>query len=68
LANPFDRFDLGDGVCGWVYEYFNRDPIPISVLVSGSLEIAMQLEGDWWVDVWGFDRLVAQKGDLFLVP
>jgi AraC-like DNA-binding protein len=68
LANPFDRFDLGEGVTGWVYTFTNSSVIPIPPHTSGALEIAVQLDGRWELGVWGQPSKSFERGAVFTVP
>ena len=47
LRNRFERYVVGPGVCGWIYEYSNLDPLPIATTISTGLEFGVQLEGQW---------------------
>lgn len=42
----YDRFTLGTGMLGWLYEYENRVPRHKRGLASG-LELGVQLDGEW---------------------
>ncbi len=68
LTNPFDRFELGPGVFGWVYEFTNEWHLPIPELTTATYEVAVQLEGSWAVRVWGREAAWFAAGDVFAIP
>ena len=68
VANPFDRFELPSDRFGWVYRYRNADPLPVAPITTASVEVAVQLEGDWEVAVWGEPSRRYGPGDVFVVP
>jgi AraC-like DNA-binding protein len=43
----YDRFALGTGVLGWVYEYFKEQPLTRPDAMATGLEIGVQLRGEW---------------------
>lgn len=45
--NRYDRFELGAGTLGWVYEYFNEAPVTRQDAMATGLEIGVQLRGEW---------------------
>jgi AraC-like DNA-binding protein len=48
--NRYDRFELGTGVVGWIYEYFNEAPVARQDAMATGLEIGVQLRGEWLHD------------------
>ncbi|MEZ4238731.1 MAG: AraC family transcriptional regulator [Myxococcota bacterium] len=68
VANPFERFELPDGAFGWVYRYHNAQPLPIPALTTASLEVAVQLAGDWTLAVHGAAPSRRGAGEAFVVP
>jgi AraC-like DNA-binding protein len=48
--NRYDRFELGTGVVGWIYEYFNNVPVTRQDAMATGLEIGVQLRGEWLHD------------------
>src|SRR5258706_2840930 len=48
LNNRFDRRVVAPGTVGWIYEYTNRETLPIPEYVSAALELGVQLSGQWF--------------------
>jgi AraC-like DNA-binding protein len=67
-CNHFDRFELGDGVASWIYQYSNPGPLPIPCFTTGAIEIAVQLEGEWCVEAWSRGAACFARGDVFALP
>jgi len=68
LANAFDRFELEDGVFGWVYRFENRAPLFVPTHAVQGHEIAVQLRGSWSVSLWNGSFVRHEAGSVFTVP
>jgi AraC-like DNA-binding protein len=47
LKNRFDRREIRPGIVEWIYEYSNREPLPVPPYLSSGLELGVQLSGEW---------------------